>query len=144
MSDPQQLPPYAHPAQPGYPAPGYTGAPAPQGHPGPYPSAAQSTGSLGRIALILGILTVALSLVSTVATPFMLRGMGDMTLLSVFNLVVGLITFVLVVVTLVLGILGIRRRQQAVSAGIAIGIAASGLVGLLSGMLSGALFTMLN
>lgn len=124
---PQQFPPeQQYPAAPQQ-LPGYPGGYAPYAPTRPTASGA----ALGRIALIVALVTFGLGLLGTFLYPLLY---STMSLSSGFGyaLVNGVVSFIVVVgsaVALVLGLAAIRRPGSPVLAGIAIGIAASELAG---------------
>jgi len=131
-----QNPPYGAPQNPPYGAlqnhpPQST---PPYGYPGQaYPAAppAASAGGLGRVAFILALVGLVISLLGTLPFPLLAGGYGlsSLGLIGVLSGAAGVITFLLSVVALILGIVAVRRPGPHVLAGIAIGIAASQAVG---------------
>lgn len=150
MSDPYQpapqQPPYG--AQPGaHPVNAYTqpGSPYPQP---PYGSGAAvdqaATGTLGRTAFIVAVVTGALGLVFTLITPFLIVGArfgsGGFALINTLQ---GLLGLALGAVALILGVIAARRRAQPVLAGIAIGVGALEVLSVLSGLMATAMYPLL-
>lgn len=158
----------AYPQQPGgaypqpgsaYPQPGYPAQPAhgaqptwgaQPGHvaqPGyvAQPAAGQaSSGSLGRIAFIIAVIAAVLGQFFTVMTPFLLFGDGfGRSLFSAVNVSRGLLGVVLGAAALILGIIAARRRAQPVLAGIAIGVGALEVIGVVVSMLANAVYPLL-
>jgi hypothetical protein len=160
MSEPQQQPPaqphgtppqYAgshYPAQPSQPHTGqpyggqaYTAQPyggqayAAQPYPAqPYPEQqrpASSGGSgLGRIAFLLAVISLGIGLLVTLSYPLMYRMMGDPSAIGAFGAVGNGLALIIAVVGLVLGLISVRRPGPQILAGIAIGVTASQLVGI--------------
>lgn len=144
MSDPQQppVPPYApagdYPptaAQP--PAAQPYGSP-PQGHAvpaQPYPGAfAPPTGArangLGRAAFLVAVITLAVSLLMSLAIPFVYRAADFRPfVIEMYSGATGLISLVGCVIALILGLTALRRSASPLFAGIAIGIAGSSILG---------------
>ncbi|WP_353112950.1 hypothetical protein [Microbacterium sp.] len=129
MSDPQTPAP-----QPGYPAYSAYSAPQPlSGPPQARPAPAAPESPLGRIALIIVIVAVALSaalgitqqiLILTTRNPLLFGGVGAVS--SIANLV-------LFAPALILGILALRTPGRNIRAGIAVGVAAFGILQVLIG-----------
>lgn len=133
MSDPQQ-----QPAQPqGYP---------PQQYPQPqYPqSPAQSGGSLGRVAFIVALVSLAIGLLVTLSFPLLARSVTDYSLIGVVSAIGNAIVLIASVVALILGLMAVRRPGQQILAGIAIGIGASSIIGILVSWGANLAFTLLH
>lgn len=94
---------------------------------------APSTGTLGRTAFLVAIVLVVVDLLFTVGTTIMvpLGGPGIYSLYSVLHLVRGIIGILLAAAALVLGVMAARRGAQPVLAGIAIGVGAVHVLGIL-------------
>ena len=145
MSEPVQ-PPAAHlpaapqyPAAPPYPAPGYPQAhPAAPHYPAPgqpqqaYPAVpAASTGNpLGRTAFIIAIVTLAINLLSSLARPYFYTASIGYDAVIVLDNLIGVVSFLVYGLALVLGIMAVRRATAHLLAGIAIGVAGAGMIGL--------------
>ncbi len=124
-------------AQPGSPYPGqpYPGQPYPgQAYPGqPYPGEAhpaQPGAGLGRIAFLLAVVSLAIGLVVTLSYPLMFRMTGDPSTIGAFSAIGNGLVLVVAVAGLILGLISVRRQGSKILAGIAIGIAASQLAGI--------------
>lgn len=159
MSDPQQspVPPYAQsagqPPQPAYPPqPTTSGAPAPSaqhyyqgGAQPPQPHYAQpqygqpayasatsgptASNTPGRIGFIVGLVGLALSLLTNIIIQIMIRSAGYQ-LIGLVSGALSVITFLAALTALVLGIIGLRRAGEPHGlAGIATGLGGAGVVG---------------
>ncbi|MFY9713538.1 MAG: hypothetical protein WAK00_08690 [Microbacterium sp.] len=147
---PQPAYPPAHTPQPGHPQPGHpqVGQPQPgqpqagqihpvyahagQPHPG-YPAygapgPAAPGNPLGRAAFLIALITFGIGLLGTVAMPLLYSttGYGAVDIITGAS---GLITLIAYGVALVLGVVALRRPAPHLLAGIAIGIAGSGVIG---------------
>ncbi|WP_270365801.1 hypothetical protein [Microbacterium algeriense] len=145
MSEPVQ-PPAAHlPAAPQYPAaPPYPGPGHPQAHPAapPYPgpghpqqayatTPAAGTGNpLGRAAFIIAIVTLAINLFSSLARPYFYTASVGYDAVIVLDNLIGVASFFVYGLALVLGFIAVRRATAHLLAGIAIGVAGAGMIGL--------------
>ncbi|WP_407359080.1 hypothetical protein LTA6_001492 [Microbacterium sp. LTA6] len=151
MSDPQQPPvsPYAsgdHRYPPATPQPAYPPAPPQPGSPlagqpqpahptypthptyGAQPPAA-SGNALGRAAFLIALITFGIGLLGTLAIPLVYTvGIGTV-FVEIITSASGLISVIGYAAALVLGIVALRRPAPHILAGIAIGIAGSGVVG---------------
>jgi hypothetical protein len=146
MSEPQQPPAQPsgtppHYAGSHYPSQPYTGQPnggqayAGQPYPAqPYPDqqrpASSGSSGLGRIAFLLAVISLGLGLLVTLSYPLMYRMMGDPSAIGVFGAVGNGLVLIIAVAGLVLGLMSVRRPGPQVLAGIAIGVTASQLVGI--------------
>ncbi len=152
MSEPQQ-----HPAQPygtpppnqSYPAQQYSGQQYPgpqypgQQHPGPqYPAPAPSAASLGRVAFVVGLVTLGIELLRILSFPFILRGVYDSFAVGLVTSVGSGIVLIAAVAAIVLGLIAIRRADRTILAGIAVGIGASALAGILISWLADVFFSL--
>lgn len=127
--------PYAQPG--GYPAtigfstPGYGAAPV-------------ASSTLGRTAFIIAMITAAIGMLFVLSNPFLIPSMGGgygvYQLLSMARSVLGLILGAL---ALILGIVAGRRHAQPVLAGIAIGVGALEVLGVLSSFFVALLYTVI-
>lgn len=135
MSEPQQPPaqPYGTPPNAGQPYPGrpYAGQPYP-GQPYPAQQRPASSGSSGlsRVAFLLAVISLGIALLVTLSFPLMYRMMGDPSAIGVFGAVGNGLVLIVAVVGLILGLMSVRRPGPQVLAGIAIGVTASQLVGI--------------
>lgn len=145
MSDPQQ-PPYApqpdqsaspygqpsgYPAGTGFSTPGYGAAPA-----------VMST--LGRTAFIIAVITAGIGLLFTLANPFLIPTMtGSYAVYDLVSLARSILGGALGALALILGIIAARRRAQPVRAGIAIGVGAGEILGLLSWLFVSVMYTVI-
>lgn len=132
MSSPQQpIPPHGThsfpgpPAQPGQPnQPNQPGQPA-YAAPGA-PASPAGTNPLGKVALIIALVTLGLNIVLALATQLLIRTAG----VAVFQIVnVGGTVLMLIgsIAALVLGVMALRRPAPHAIAGIAVGIAIAGI-----------------
>ena len=140
MSSPQQppLPPYAsnghHPAQPSaQPAAPYQQPPA-----APYQQQT-ATGEavdnpLGRIAFILGLVTLGLNVVTTIAFQILIRTTGAM-LGSAISSVGSLLVLAVGISALVFGLIAIRRPGPHALAGIGAGVGIAVCVSIVASFL---------
>lgn len=131
----------AQPSQPSQPSQPYTGQPygeqayAGQPYPAqPYPEqqrpASSGSSGLGRIAFLLAVISLGLGLLVTLSYPLMYRMMGDPSAIGVLGAVGNGLVLIIAVAGLVLGLMSVRRPGPQVLAGIAIGVTASQLVGI--------------
>lgn len=141
MSEPQQppVPPSVQPlpAQPQYPASGQQPAAAPYPAPAQYPTPAQHpaapsapasrTGNaLGRVALIVALLSAGMRLLTSLLFPLVYPG-ADWTI-GVFTAGSTGIALLGYLTALVLGVIAARRPGPHLWAGIAIGLSAAYLI----------------
>ncbi len=108
----------------------------------PAPARAASGGSLGRIAFIVSLVALGIGLLVTLAFPLIVRSVYDTSAIGVFGAVGNGLVLVVAAVALVLGLLSMRRQGQQILAGIAIGISASAIVGILMSWLSNLAFAL--
>lgn len=147
MSEPQHpsVPPYAQPnhaqpaAQPAqpqaYPA-ASSASPYPPQAPYARPEGSAENG-MARAALIVALITLGIGLLSALAMPLIHMSSGfDPIVIQLLSLISGFIALIGGATALVLGIVAARRPGSPVRAGIAIGIGASGLLGLAFSWLS--------
>ena len=103
----------------------------------PYPAAAPGASArngnpLGRVAFIIAVATFVISFIPTFARPFFYSmSYGFDTGLLIDN-VIGVIAFLAYAVALVLGVVAARRPAPHLLAGIAIGVAGTGVLGYVS------------
>ncbi|MFJ2544761.1 hypothetical protein [Microbacterium sp. NPDC087589] len=159
MSEPQQPPaqPYGTPPnyegshyppqQPSQPSQPYTDQPyggqahAGQSYPSrPYPEhqrpASAGSSGLGRIAFLLAVISLGIGLLVTLSYPLMYRMMGDPSAIGAFGAVGSGLVLIVAVVGLILGLMSVRRPGPQILAGIAIGVTASQLVGIVISWMS--------
>ena len=103
----------------------------------PYPATAPGASArngnpLGRVAFIIAVATFVISFIPTFARPFFYSmSYGFDTGLLIDN-VIGVIAFIAYAVALVLGVIAARRPAPHLLAGIAIGVAGTGVLGFVS------------
>lgn len=152
----QTPPPYAQPQYAHQPSPPYPQQPAPPSAQWAssaqwgygQPAAAQTprtAAGLGRVALILALAGLALSLISTIAYPVLYRliGFGGSGALSTINGGLGFVQFALAVAALIVGLIAARRDGPKVFAGIAIGVGAAQTAAALLGVVSSLVYSAL-
>lgn len=142
MSEPQQPPAQPHGTPPEHAGSHY---PSQQPQPGqpygghaypaqPYPAqqrpAPSRSSGLGRIAFLLAVLSLGIGLLVTLSYPLMYRMMGDPSAIGAFAAVGNGLVLIIAVVGLILGLMSVRRPGPQILAGIAIGVTASQLVGI--------------
>ncbi|WP_091227779.1 hypothetical protein [Microbacterium sp. 3J1] len=120
MSEPQQPPAQPYQGQP------YPGQPQP-GPPQPGPP----------------LVALAISLVVTLAFPFIIRSLYETVAIGAVGAVGNGLVLVVAVVALILGLLAVRRPGQQILAGIAIGISASAIAGIVLSWLSNLAFALI-
>lgn len=126
------------PAAPsGYPTPAPGAHPyAPAGvlFPGqPAPQDPTRTGNpLGVAALVIAAATLAVNLLSSVARPFVYGGDGGFNFMLAVDNGIGILSFFTYVVAMVLALIAVRRSTSRLLTGIAIGVAGTGIIGLVS------------
>lgn len=121
----QAYPGQAYPGQ-AYPGQAYPG----QAYPGqqhPVPSGA----GLGRVAFLLSLVSLAVGLVVSLSYPLMFRMTSDPSAIGAFSAIGTGLVLVVAVVGLILGVMSVRRPGSQILAGIAIGITAAQLVGII-------------
>ncbi|KQR40273.1 hypothetical protein [Microbacterium sp. Leaf159] len=119
---PQQNPAPQNPAQP------Y----ARQPYPGSSSSSPASTGaSLGRLAFIVALGALGIALLVTIAYPVIIRTLADPSSIGAFGAIGNGLVLIVAIVALILGLMSVRRPGQQVLAGIAIGISAAQITGIL-------------
>lgn len=156
MSEPQQPPAQPHGTPPNYAGSHYPVQPGPaqpaeaqpgeaqphpgQAHPGQaYPGQAYpgqqhpvpSGAGLGRVAFLLSLVSLAIGLVVSLSYPLMFRMTSDPSAIGAFSAIGNGLVLVVAVVGLILGVMSVRRPGSQVLAGIAIGITAAQLVGII-------------
>lgn len=139
MSEPQQPPAQQHPDQPpqgqfrGQPPHGGQSYPSGQQYPGQqYPGApAKTPGSgLGRLAFILALASLAVGFVVALAFPVIVRTLQDTYAIGLVSAMGNGLVLVVAIVALILGLMAVRRPGSPILAGIAIGIAATQIAGI--------------
>ncbi|KJL22206.1 hypothetical protein RN51_02086 [Microbacterium oxydans] len=149
MSEPQQPsgPPAPHlPAAPQYPAAPHPGgqtaaAPGPTTpayvaptYPAPpYPPHPVDTGNpLGRVAFLIAVIAFAVNLVVSLTAPFAYFAADGYGWYSVISGLVAAVSLVGYVLAFILGLVAVRRPAPHLLAGIAIGIAGVGAIGMVT------------
>lgn len=159
MSEPQQPPAQQHPDQP-QPSPDhpqqhpdqqqqnqqYRSQPPHQAQ--SYPSGQQYPGqqypgqqyrgapskapgsSLGRLAFILSLASLAIGFLVALAFPVIIRTFQDTYAIGLVSAVGNGLVLVVAIVALVLGLVAVRRPGSPIFAGIAIGVAATQIAGI--------------
>lgn len=115
------------------PAPGaHPYAPAGVLLPGqPAPQAPTRTGNpLGVAAFVIAAATLAVNLLSSVARPFVYGGDGGFNFMLAVDNGIGILSFFTYVVAMVLALIAVRRSASRLLTGIAIGVAGTGIIGL--------------
>ena len=124
----QQYPRQQYPGQQ-YPGQQYPG----QRYPGQqYPGApAKAPGSgLGRLAFILALASLAVGFVVALAFPVIVRTLQDTYAIGLVIAMGNGLVLVVAIVALILGLMAVRRPGSPILAGIAIGIAATQIAGI--------------
>lgn len=119
----------AAPAAPAYP----TGVP---GYPASWPAAATAPATpagsgLERTAFVIAVVTLAVNLISSIVRLFIYTSDFGYGSAYAIDDAIGVISFFAYVVALVLGIIAARRPGTRLLAGIAIGIAGAGALGMI-------------
>lgn len=136
----QQQPGQQQPGQQ-YPGQQYSAQPHPGSqHPAPTPST--SGASLGRVAFIVGLVTLGIELLRILSFPFLLRGVYDSFAIGLVSSVGSGIVLIAAVAAIVLGVIAVRRADRPILAGIAVGIGASALAGILISWLADVFFSL--
>lgn len=129
-SQPPQPPPQPDTGQP-YGGQAYAGHPYPaQPHPEPQRAASSGSSGLGRLAFLLAAISLGIGLLVTLSFPLMYRMMDDPSAIGAFGAVGNGLVLIIAVVGLILGLMSVRRPGPQVLAGIAIGVTASQLAGI--------------
>ncbi|EYT60892.1 hypothetical protein D514_0105295 [Microbacterium sp. UCD-TDU] len=133
-----------HATAPQHPAPA-SGAPAPPtAHPTAYPTPAsplfpghlayraqaREGNPLGVTAFVIAVATLAVNLFGAVARPLVYSGDGGFEFMLALDNGIGILSFFTYVVALVLALVAVRRSSARMLAGIAIGVAGAGAIGL--------------
>lgn len=125
--------PYGQPTQPA----AYPGASAPAAAPAP------AGGALGRVAFILALVSLAVGVLVALSLPVLIRGVEfSAPLYGAVSAVGNGLVLIVAIAALILGIVSVRRPGQHVLAGIAIGIAASEILGILVAWVSNLVLTL--
>ena len=130
--------PAAHPSPsaPAYPAAAQAYPVAAPGLPGGYPPYApvapttRAGNPLGRVAFVIALVTLVVNLLSTLARPYFYTMNTGYEAIIVLDNVIGIISFFVYAIALVLGVIAVRRPGSQALAGIGIGIAGAGMLGL--------------
>lgn len=121
--------PQAYPASPqAYP----TAPPSPQAYPmapSVAPVPARESNPLGRAAFLIAVVTFAINLFGSIARPFVYSGIGGYEFMVAFDSGIGILSFFVYGVALVLGLIALRRAGSKLLTGMAIGIAGVGAIG---------------
>ncbi|KAB1893060.1 hypothetical protein F6W69_03145 [Microbacterium oxydans] len=123
-----QYPAPQHPA-PQYPA-------APQYPPAPLPSygapqhPADTGNPLGRVAFLIAVIAFAVNLVISLTAPFAYFAADGYGWYNALSGLVGVVSLVAYVLAFILGLVAVRRPGPHLLAGIAIGIAGVGAIGM--------------
>lgn len=146
MSEPQQPPAQPYGTPPQYANSPYAGSPYPAQQPYPpqqHPTRRPASGDpgLGRIAFILAVISLGIGLLVTISYPLMYRMMGDPTAIGAFGAIGNGLVLILAAVGLILGLMSVRRPGSQILAGIAIGVTASQLVGIVVSWVSNLFYT---
>lgn len=118
---------------PQYPAPQY---PAPQYPPAPLPSygapqhPADTGNPLGRVAFLIAVIAFAVNLVISLTAPFAYFAADGYGWYNALSGLVGVVSLVAYVLAFILGLVAVRRPGPHLLAGIAIGIAGVGAIGM--------------
>ncbi|MGB3373698.1 MAG: hypothetical protein WBA87_00980, partial [Microbacterium sp.] len=109
-----------YPAGTGFSTPGYGAAPA-------------MTSTLGRTAFIIAVIAAAVGLLFVLANPFLMSGIrGGYAIYQLVSFGRSILGLALGALALILGVIAARRGAQPVLAGIAIGVGAVEVLGLLA------------
>ncbi|MCB8045564.1 hypothetical protein JM654_19675 [Microbacterium oxydans] len=125
--------PAPHPA-PQHPAPQYPAAP--QYPPAPLPSygapqhPADTGNPLGRVAFLIAVIAFAVNLVISLTAPFAYFAADGYGWYNALSGLVGVVSLVAYVLAFILGLVAVRRPGPHLLAGIAIGIAGVGAIGM--------------
>lgn len=135
-------PPHPGPQHPGQ----YPGQQSPPQHPGQQYPARQGSdagGSLGRVAFIVALVALAIGLLVTLSFPFITRSLYDPSAIGAIGAVGNGFVLVASIAALVLGVVAVRRQEQRILAGIAIGISSSAIAGILLSWLANLTFALI-
>ncbi len=95
------------------------------------PAPRRESNPLARAAFIIAVATFAINLFGSIARPFVYSGDGGYEFMLAFDNGIGILSFFLYVVALILGLIAVRRAGSRLLTGMAIGIAAVGAIGFL-------------
>ncbi|RKN66769.1 hypothetical protein D7252_03615 [Microbacterium sp. CGR2] len=104
-------------------------------HPGypvqtPAPRSGREGRGLGLIAVLIAGATFALNLLVSLLAPLLYSSAGGFETFNAVSGVVAVVSFLAYAAALVLGLLAVKRAGSPLLAGVAIGIAGAGLLGL--------------
>ncbi|KQQ67300.1 hypothetical protein [Microbacterium sp. Leaf320] len=102
----------------------------------PASSPAHTGAPLGRLALIVALAALGIGLIVTISYPVMIRTLADPSSIGVFGTIGSGLVLVVSVAALILGLMSVRRPNQQVLAGIAIGISAGQIIGIVVSWMS--------
>lgn len=132
-----------HPAPPQFAGQPYGSQHPPAfAHPGPAAASPSSGGSLGRLAFIISLVALGIGLLVTLSFPLVIRSFYDTSGIGAFGAIGNGLVLVVSVVALILGLMSMRRPGQQILAGIAIGISASAIAGIVMSWLSNLAFAL--
>ncbi|NYF26736.1 hypothetical protein [Microbacterium sp. JAI119] len=118
-----QYPAPQHPAAPQYPPAPLPSYGAPQ-HP------ADTGNPLGRVAFLIAVIAFAVNLVISLTAPFAYFAADGYGWYNALSGLVGVVSLVAYVLAFILGLVAVRRPGPHLLAGIAIGIAGVGAIGM--------------
>lgn len=159
MSDLQQPPAQPHGTPDALPQgtpPAWAGQPFPASHvsipaapagastpfPAPAPPASSLSGAPGRLAFVVALAALAIGLLTTLAFPLIVRTIDDTSAIGLLAGVANGLVLIAAVVALIIGLIAVKRPGAQVLAGIAIGIAAAEILGILVSWMSNLLFAL--
>jgi len=116
-----------YPSSPQYPSPSQY----PSSSPYPDASPAAPATNPGRLAFILAVVSLGLGLVTTVSYPLIFRWSYDPVVIGAFGTVGNGLVFLVALAGLLLGIVAAKKPGSKILPGIAIGITAAQLAGIL-------------
>ncbi|MCT1477263.1 hypothetical protein M3C17_04270, partial [Microbacterium sp. p3-SID336] len=132
--------PSAYSPAPGAPysaaTPGSAYPMTPQAAFGSAPAAPRTGNTLGRVAFIVALVTLALDVLLMLVRPFVYMSDQVYTVIGLVEGGFGVVSFIGYAAALILGIIAARRAAPHLLAGIAIGVAGAGLVSLVFAWLS--------
>lgn len=129
MSEPTQFP-----AQPYGTPPAWGGQPHPPSVTAPEtPPSGRAT---GRIAFILALAALAIGFLTMLSFPLVVRLSYDASAIGVFSAIGNGLVLIIAVVALILGLIAVKRSGSHVLAGIAIGVAAAEILGIVVSWMS--------
>lgn len=113
---------------PQYPAPQYPQASLPSYGAAPHP--ADTGNPLGRVAFLIAVIAFAVNLVISLTAPFAYFAADGYDWYNALSGLVGVVSLVAYVLAFILGLVAVRRPGPHLLAGIAIGIAGVGAIGM--------------